>query len=144
MATSRRDGGRGANPRWNRCMFVSRASTVGKTEAKTTRRVKATTASLCMAERISRKKENTLGNASGAWPSLIKNPMGTPGHASGRIGRTTFTEGAGHGPFHLLCQVEARLNSADHSAHIRIGSRSGPPDFSSDQDPHAARHGTLN
>lgn len=31
--------------------MVSRASTVGKTEAKTTKRVKAMTVSLCMAER---------------------------------------------------------------------------------------------
>jgi hypothetical protein len=32
--------------------LVSRASTVGKTEAKTTKRVRAMTESLCIAERI--------------------------------------------------------------------------------------------
>ena len=61
LATSRRDGGRGGDPLLNRCPLVSRASTVGKTDAKMTKRVKATTASLCMAERICGKEEYTLG-----------------------------------------------------------------------------------
>lgn len=51
FATSRREGGRGGYPRLRRSPLVSRASTVGKTEAKTTKRVKAMTVSLCMAER---------------------------------------------------------------------------------------------
>jgi hypothetical protein len=52
FATSRRDGGRGGYPRLKRSPLVSRANTVGKTEAKTTKRVRAMTESLCMAGRI--------------------------------------------------------------------------------------------
>ena len=52
--------------------MVSRASTVGKTEAKTTKRVKAMTESLCMAERIWGKEgipwERPIG---AAWHRLI-------------------------------------------------------------------------
>ena len=57
FATSRRDGGRGGYPRLKRSPLVSRASTVGRTEAKTTKRVRAITESLCMAERIRGKEE---------------------------------------------------------------------------------------
>lgn len=41
-----------------RSPFVSRARTVGKTEAKTTKRVKAITASLCIARRIWGKRRH--------------------------------------------------------------------------------------
>lgn len=51
FATSRRVGGRGGYPRLNLSPLVS-ANTEGKTEAKTTKRVRAMTESLCMAERI--------------------------------------------------------------------------------------------
>jgi hypothetical protein len=72
FATSRRDGGRGGYPRLRRSPLVSRASTVGKTEAKTTKRVRTRTESLCMAGRIWGKEEVPWKRPSGAaWHRLI-------------------------------------------------------------------------
>ena len=79
---------------------------MGKTEAKTTRRVKATTASLCMAERICGKEEYTLGKAIGAWPSLINTWVGPATHRDELGGPPSQSVvGVSHGPFHFDCQV---------------------------------------
>lgn len=65
FAISRRVGGRGGYPRLNLSAFVS-ANTVGRTEAKTTKRVRAMTESLCMAERIWGKEETPRERPIGA------------------------------------------------------------------------------